>query len=371
MSLIAEASDLTIQNGDPAVPIKSLSFVLTPSALLCGAIMLRSPARSTARRRTEVVRPGVVCGLPEQTTISFRKSFRRSTPGAKYITEFLADVRTSHEPDLASATKALDDTLLLASFAERNPLYWIGWRLERADGTRSEHYRRTSSLREHSVPSIDDTLISLREIESFLNSTVPVFQALPRNSSIERAIWMALHGQRSGISDSFMMMFSGIECLLARYNQEVGIEVIVEQGWKQLRSNLRKWLAIQSEVTALDTVRQQFLYAKIGELNRVSFAEAFLQMTGSVDLSDLWSIVGNEPPTLSRLRNRIVHGFPFDTAQEFAMVSAKYHLLWTLERLLLDLLGWPVGKSRVDKRSLAGLTLYGQWRNDRRILAAI
>ena len=70
--------------------------------------------------------------------------------------------------------------------------------------------------------------------------------------------------------------------------------------------------------------------------------------------------------SLYAVRNRIVHGRVFSTDQEwFRVVSAKHHLLWTLERSILCILGWPIEQSRVSAQALRGTTLYAGWRGDR------
>jgi hypothetical protein len=70
--------------------------------------------------------------------------------------------------------------------------------------------------------------------------------------------------------------------------------------------------------------------------------------------------------SLYGVRNRIVHGRVFATDQEwFRVISAKYHLSWTLARSILCILGWPIERGRVSARALSDLTLYSSWRADR------
>lgn len=71
------------------------------------------------------------------------------------------------------------------------------------------------------------------------------------------------------------------------------------------------------------------------------------------------------------VRNRTVHGRVFSTDQEwFRAILAKFHLLWTLERSILYILGWPIEDSRVSAQALRGHTLYTKWRMDRDHFAA-
>ena len=74
--------------------------------------------------------------------------------------------------------------------------------------------------------------------------------------------------------------------------------------------------------------------------------------------------------SLYGVRNRIVHGRVFSSEEEwFRVISSKFHLLWTLERSILCILGWPVERSRSSKQSLSQMTLYNTWRQDREYFA--
>jgi hypothetical protein len=70
---------------------------------------------------------------------------------------------------------------------------------------------------------------------------------------------------------------------------------------------------------------------------------------------------------LCAVRKPIAHGRVFSTDQEwFRVVSAKHHLLWTLEKSFLCVSGWPIEQEQgVGAKPCVGMTLYAGCRRDR------
>lgn len=67
-----------------------------------------------------------------------------------------------------------------------------------------------------------------------------------------------------------------------------------------------------------------------------------------VNLADLWPLVPDGAgPTLSTIRNRLVHGDTIGDGEMPALMLAHEHLRWTAERLVLAALRWPIDRSRV------------------------
>jgi hypothetical protein len=102
--------------------------------------------------------------------------------------------------------------------------------------------------------------------------------------------------------------------------------------------------------------RRRLLNAKLDELRRVPFREALDQFRSaySVNWDDLWPVFdSSKAPSLTTIRNRIVHGNTFNKRQQLAVLSATLHLKWTVERALLAVLGWPLELSKVRPDYLA------------------
>ena len=91
--------------------------------------------------------------------------------------------------------------------------------------------------------------------------------------------------------------------------------------------------------------------------------------TYSVELQDLWSVTDNKNGiTLAQVRNRLVHGEHFDNEDNFALTYAKDHLQWTVERMILGVLKFPVTKSQVHPSHLEHWYSYTKWNDCQKIL---
>lgn len=86
----------------------------------------------------------------------------------------------------------------------------------------------------------------------------------------------------------------------------------------------------------------------------------------AVDLSDLWPIIDRTGGiTLAQLRNKVAHGEYLNPAQTLALLYAREHLRWTVERVVLSLLGWPIPLSKVRPGFLGHKHAYRNWKPSR------
>jgi hypothetical protein len=89
--------------------------------------------------------------------------------------------------------------------------------------------------------------------------------------------------------------------------------------------------------------------------------EKFLTKYGN-HFDDLWPLLWDAAgPSLSDLRNAVAHGDTFTEADFLGLSYAVQNLEWTLERMLLLILGWPTSESHVSLRSLQRYFAY-QWK---------
>jgi hypothetical protein len=147
---------------------------------------------------------------------------------------------------------------------------------------------------------------------------------------------------------------------------------VPKKEWRVLTESISKSLESHQSFRALARNTQERVLNNVKASNQVSFSDRFKKLCASkqIDLSDLWPMVGAKS-SLYTVRNRIVHGRIFSSDQEwFRVISAKFHLLWTLERSILAILEWPVEQSRTSTRGLAGMTLYRDWRADQAYFAS-
>ena len=94
-----------------------------------------------------------------------------------------------------------------------------GWTVSYVNGATTVYYRRDFTAPSREEVDVDNTLISLRDIEEFVNGSLQRFRSLPDTGALKQAIYFALHGQGLGIGDSFVMLFAGIETLLNIFNR--------------------------------------------------------------------------------------------------------------------------------------------------------
>jgi hypothetical protein len=111
--------------------------------------------------------------------------------------------------------------------------------------------------------------------------------------------------------------------------------------------------------------RKKLLLKNLLGLKRISFSIAFdkIREFYDVNLNDLWSVTDNSNGwSLSTIRNKLVHGETFVAPSNHEHLRvAKEHLTWTLERLILGVLGLGIEKSAVSSTKLNHMTAYEDW----------
>jgi hypothetical protein len=370
-TLVGEITRLTVSRGDvDGSAISRVRFVMTPSALLRSADIVTEQNGKIAVRK--VARKGPVCCVSPGIAFHFASAYRGIAAGKLESNVECELVEPTQMRDPKRILSSLDDVLAVASFAERRVLILTGWNLSYTNGALTTYYRRDFSVPSQEETDIDETLISLRDIEEFLNKSLHKFRSLSDPGALKQAIYFALQGQARGIGDSFVMLFAGVETLLNLFQSLENLNLIVpRKQWRSLSDRISPLLKGQETFLALPEDVQAKVLNDIHGANRTSFAARFKRVCSSqeIDLADLWPMLGGRD-SLYAVRNRIVHGRVFSNDQEwFRVISAKYHLLWTLERSILSILEWPVDRSRVSAKSLCGMTLYSSWRMDREYFA--
>jgi hypothetical protein len=283
------------------------------------------------------------------------------------VAEFNEPLGVEAFPD---TLRDLDDLLLLASFAERHGCVCLGWDLSDTTGDfYLTHYRRGITVPEAREVSVNDTLIDIRDFDEFLRASYDAFRAIEWKEPIRQALYGALAAQQTGLEPSILSMFAGLESLILFFRRTANLEfTLPATDWQTFESDLRTWLKKHHSLSE-DPAKRRLMYDKLKELNRPSFAQTLERLIAAcaVDVSDLWPVC--EPGGLLDIRNRIIHGEVIVPKQHRPLAAAKQHLQWLLERFVLNLIKWPVERSRVCSRSLgARMFAYHEWQNDREIL---
>jgi len=314
--------------------------------------------------------------LASGTEITFDRmlAYREEEKGLRLTEDLTAHF--AFEGDLATldrvetARKELDDYLLVSSFGGRDFGRCVGWRADDPD--------RSIEGFVAILPWVDgtssDRLIRDRtSFGAFCQETYNSFSTAPKRDLLRQALLYVAPKDAYVSNYSFVRLYSALETLVLYHRRNADLEFILS---KREFSKLRKFLSEKiGEYEMVDQCeeRMELVKGKLSELNRTSFSEAFNDLCSNyaVDVSDLWPVHG--PSTewpLSQLRNMIVHGDVVRGVEERAVVTAEWHLRWTVERILLAILNWPLEGTGASAEHLSecGSLLYREWEVDRRAL---
>ncbi len=380
--MIGEPADLRVTNilhDHPDTKRASGKFWITPNQMLQPACSVGNSF--TGNREIKVFRQFDF--MPdEQTKFNFERHYRyyENEDGddvsfSELVATFEIEGANNDSPRIPEMLSKLDDVLLLASFAAMRKCVCLGWESYDAK-THVKQY-----LRDRALPDITnskwirsgDEIIDLPNFKDFIKSAYPNFLSYSEVAALRRAINFIIPSGRETIDGGFMVMYSALEMLVLHFRRKEGLEFIFpkKRFEKHVRKSLKEHIE-QLNVADLDTDRKQMMKEKLSELNRVSFATAFNDFCNhySVNLDDLWSVIGDgEGIPLSQLRNKLVHGEHFDDRHYGALIYAKGHLQWVIQRIILGILGWSVDKSNVSPDRLKNMYAYQRWRDDRNILS--
>ena len=351
-------------------------FWLTPSMLL-------RPAQGISRTWTGDVKVKTVrqfnFTLANGLLLIFDNCFRYSNNrdgDTVTFAELIARYEVEEKDDIKEINKNvlsfLDDFLLLVSFAERQRCICLGWETVNSKCI-TEYYRRNLT-----IPSLkedhdyDDTLIPLEKFGDFIKKAYGKFIEIEPKEHIRQAIQYTIYRKGRTVENSFLTLYSAIESLVEHFGLRPHI-IDPDQFKKTFVKDLIRWITGHPLFT--DKNNRKLIYEKLNELNRVSFKSAFNKLCKDyyVDLQDLWPVVETtEGISLSEIRNKLVHGETFfNPLQQKAISTGEKHLRWTVERLILSVLGWNVSESDVSKGFLYSqiIPCYEEWRTDQEILS--
>jgi hypothetical protein len=371
-----EPTDLTIttplRNPETSKTIAG-SFWITPSTLLSHA-RITDPLRGGGFRVKNIYRPSFP--LYRGPRLVFREMVKLRRNSADETIRFddpVLDFRLNPakaKGDLSAYLLGhVNDFLMLTSFAARRRSVCVGWGYD--DGkSYTEFYRRDISIpRGKPRRTFRDEIVDLADFEEFMKTAYRKFSTIRSKEQVRTAIFFTIPEDGHTMESYFMLLFSALETLVS----QVGVDTLLPPKLgKRLRGELNEWLDNQPLREIKPAVRQsrrELLRRNISGIARPPFSvrlDKFLDKYG-VDLRDLWPITGNGGgPSLSLLRNRLVHGAHFNYREGGAFYCATENLRWSVERMILALLGWPVSRTRVRADYLSrGATMYVQWREKR------
>jgi hypothetical protein len=260
------------------------------------------------------------CGLK----LIFKKHFdtterkqKESITTSRLVAEFEATKLLPKE-QFVGAVDEMQEFLTFTSFASRCRCVCLRWDSVDERGSITQHFLQNTS-RPSEQPGPDETLIDIRDFLDFAEAGFPVYRSFSDRSYLNNAMF-ALAGERSIVNDRYVIYFTALESLLLH----------VKHSWSTSKKN--------------HTFKDLFDH---------------FQLHYEVNISDLWPLLDRSGGrSLRDIRNRIAHGQPLDTREEYFLVFAVENLKWLVERMLLAILKWPIQKSRVRKESLTYYTTY-------------
>jgi hypothetical protein len=261
----------------------------------------------------------------------------------------------AHDPAVLNGelTPLFDDFLAFASLASSRRVMCLGWQVS-SEGRVTKYYRGNlyNALLETSH-ALDQGLIPPQYFQEFIDSIWPKFVNSPYRSAIKAVAFAAAPGHRRTIEIGFTSLFSAMEELLLTYRREKSIEFTLEaKRWEDLEKELKA--TIKNSKPEISSKARGLIYEHLRGGARVPIRHAFDEFVEefNVDVTDLWPAFHGQS-SLVAIRNRLVHGnFESDHYSE-SLAIAGQHLRWTVERLSLAVVQWPVAKSEVSPSFLA------------------
>lgn len=343
-------------------------FWLTPNPLLQPASM--SSHSFTGNVEVKTVHECEFSPYPE-LTLKFNKHYKHYNNADGDDISFSELVATFELPgtdlnDTEATTKALDamnDVALLSSVAARRTTVCLGWEANDSK-TWVRHY-----LRNRTLPSDDDDyrheeLIEPSNIIPFLKIAYPASVSYGDTRAFRRLLHFVLPKNKSTVDSNFVTLYTALEMLVLHFRKNVDLEnILPKKDFRKIRREMEELIDNSTDINEVGSKEE--MKRKLSELNRVSFGSAFETFCQNfqVDLSDLWPVAdSSEGISLMKIRNLLVHGEHFGPEQYKGMVVAREHLRWTVERMVLGVLHWPVDNSRVSSGYLALMNAYSEWK---------
>jgi hypothetical protein len=298
--------------------VKGGVFWLTECSLInTGSSIIHS--YTGAVKVKQVVKPKFT--LSGGVRLAFRKHFVQDHDANRKIAQLVAEFAPKSPSPVNSFPAVIDDMddmLLLVSLAARRRCICTGWSYSDGNDNLTRFYRRNFKLPPEGRLNVDDCLIRMRDFMKYLRTAYVKFKGTSHKELVRNAIF-ALTSEGGTLDNQFLRLFAGLESILLhvqRVNRRAG-----------------RW-----------NLRRKFV---------------FFQSIYNVDLTDLWPLLDKSSgSSLAQIRNRSTHGEYLNETSYRALTYAAHNLRWTLERMLLSVLRWPVANSNVSKSFLPHLTTY-------------
>lgn len=287
--------------------------------------------RSGAVRVKQIVTPRFT--LASGARLTFRKHAIRDRAAGQSteLRELVAEFKPTAFVDatgFSGLVEDLDNFLLLTSLAMRRRVMCTGWLYEDEAGGLTQFYRRNLAVPHQEPINIDDCMISINQFPKYMRKVYRSFSRSNQRDLLKTAIYSAANVTGT-LESRYLGIFSGIESALLHV----------------ARCNGRS-----------------------GRARKLKDSFDFFQHLYDLDISDLWPLTDESGgTTLTQIRNHLIHGEYIEERSIRALSYAVDNAQWTLERVLLTILGWTVPRSLVSRSYLANFTSH-EWASMRSLI---
>jgi len=335
-------------------------FWISPNRFLTPSMM--STSSYTGDLKYERVR-SVEFLIKNEIKLVFDKHFRSKKADNRDFVQWsflvaCAELKTPADDVKTLKTNILpdiDDFLLIASFAARQRTACLGWTASDKKSYATFYRGNYVFPRPDDDHDIDNGVIDIKDFERFMQVCYSEFLKFGNKMALRNSLYSVLPSQARTLETSFLKVFAGLETLVLDFRRRDTFEFILQNSeWNSLKKYLQKCIKTSTE-PKLKPEQRASMYRKLDELNRISLRESFELFCKkySVDLADLWPVFGQDGLVgLVDIRNKLIHGDPLPHDMFGALVVAKEHLLYVLERVIARVLHWNIEKTKVNSSYL-------------------
>lgn len=276
--------------------------------------------------------------------LEFDFYYTTSVVGGKITQEIIhfVEIKTNQVESLEEKGEELcrliDDVLLIASYATNKHTVCYMWEVISSDW----HITRHRGDRVMPAPGDRGTIISERrnynDLPAFISKAYNKLKEPSFDHSLKLAFNHLVIPSRNSIEMKYLQAFTCMESLILSHSRSNKSEFIISNSskWKRLRNKIKENIKEHySEVHEGDKVEElDELCQKINSLNRTSLRANYNDFICSYEINTqgLVPLSSNEVESLSRLRNKLVHGEPYDENTIDKIIYFQRHLEALIDR---------------------------------------
>jgi hypothetical protein len=261
--------------------------------------------------------------------------------------------------DIKSTLQAITDICLISSFAARQRMLINEYRYVNNEEICEVWIQPLRRYNPAPQDSFAEGLVEKLDFVKYFKDASSKFTSLELvdQKRIREAIYSLAPVFPLGVESQFLAMFSAFEALV--HIDRKPADEISPELWKIAKKSLANaidGLDSNFKDEFKDAMKEQLTALKRPTLR--STAIKWLNGRG-IEYSDLWNLFNKEnKPGLYQVRNFLAHGNRPDSVE--AIGVATLHLRVLIERILLNIFGFDLGKSKVSNSRVAQCLILGK-----------